>query len=443
MSLHSYNDLRTLLRAAVTYQDRAGLTAYVRSETNILSLDILLLAFPPLRKKYWLAFVGLHKELVPDYVGAQDLLSELWTLFKEITLNANRYHSKVNLDNKITDFFQIVKKPLQDFDIIYEIKNLDVGETKFNLNNIELLKVTSQYLESLGFTQGDSDISDEIFNTWVRRSVAKMQVSVSDISRAFESGRARVDYVLNIMKLAAVTERLDQLFDWMFLWELGESIVIPKVKPQNGTLLSLSPDHSVHPLTFPMDKSIKKAFEYWDTWTYLLSNKPAPDIDVRLSRAMQWISHAISSSSLDHKLVDLCTALETMLLPNYRAGNKGELISIRQALVGQVISSPDGTLYSYNKRSNIVHGGFLNITSYSDYWHLLICCLQVLKNIVNLCKQHPNVTTLEELIGVVETPKSLRYFIENCEVGVYKGQGIKDIKTTAQQRIAEIEAPER
>jgi hypothetical protein len=440
MDSDSYKrELRNLLRSAIEHKDRARLTNYIGSQTEIPSSDVFLVTFPDLREKYWQAFFALHKELVPNYISAEDIWARLWELFREITLDWREYQAKQDLDQKISVFCGAVKKPLQPFDILYEIRNLDIGETKFNLSNVELFKITTGYLENLGLRAGISALRDNILERWGGRTVAKVEINVSDIDRAYESGFTTVNSVLDIIRLAAAREKLSSLHDEMLLWELGESIVIPRVKPEKGTLLSTSSPRIFRPLIIPMDNTILRGIQNESTWNYILDGKLPQDIDVRVRRAMQWISHAVTSSNLDYKLVDLCTALEILLLPNHKEGKKGELISLRQVLIGRGSSyNPVAILYRYEKRSQIVHGGILEITGYSDYWHLLICCLQVIQNIVDLSRNHPNIATLKDLIGLVETPESLRHFIKNCE-WIYDGKTIKDIKDAAQKRLDEIE----
>jgi len=107
-----------------------------------------------------------------------------------------------------------------------------------------------------------------------------------------------------------------------------------------------------------MDKAISKGLGEHKSWQYLLDGNLPKDIDTRITKAMKWISHAITSSSLDHKLVDLCTALEILLLPGHKSGTKSELVALRQVLVGRGTSyTPEAILYLYNKRSNIIHSG--------------------------------------------------------------------------------------
>ncbi len=432
------NIVKKLLKTAINYQNREGLIAYINAE-DTPSWDPFLMTMPDLRQKYWQALGALQEELVPNHISVQDLYVSLWNMFKEVALNASHYHTRANLDERIAGFCQEVKKPLLTFNIIYEIKNCDVGKSRFNLGVVEVFKLTTKDLRSLGLKREASVMQDGIFKEWVGRSVAKLEVNVSDIDRAYETGVTEANSALNIIRLVAVRERLSPYDDEMFLWELGGSIIIPKVKPKKGTALMTSYYRGFRPLIVPMEKTILKGFEEHKTWQYLIDGKLPEDINTRVMKAMGWISNAVTSSKLDYKLVYLCTALEILLLPNHKSGTKGELIALRQMLVGRGTSYvPEAILSLYEKRSNIIHSGTLEITSSSDYWNLLICCFRVLGNIINMSTRHPDIPTLEDLIGVVETPEDLKDFIRHCDLGVYDGQGIKDIKRVATKRMTEI-----
>jgi hypothetical protein len=223
----------------------------------------------------------------------------------------------------------------------------------------------------------------------------------------------------------------------MFLWEVGESISIPRVKPRSGPVLSRSYHRGFRPIVVPMDETITKGLENHKSWQYVLDGDLPEDINIRVTRAIEWISHAVTSNSLDYKLVDLCTALEILLLPDHKSGTKGELIALRQVLVGRGTSyGPGFMLYLYEKRSKIIHSGTLEITSFTDYWNLKICCLQVLSNISSLSKQHPSIQRLRDLLKVVENADTLQAFIKRCDCAYDGGAGINKIKKAAEEQLA-------
>jgi hypothetical protein len=433
------NELKILLRSAICFSDHEALVTYMNSQDTMPSWDIIFLTMPELRSRYRQALVALHRELVPNHISSEDIYKKLWGLFKEVALDVKSYQTGQSLNQKISEFCNDVKKPLQIVDIIYEIKNFDVGSIRLDLCNVEIFKVTEGDLHKLGLKRGASALQNNIFKEWLGKSVAKTEVSVSDIDRAYESGFSAVNSVLDTVRLVAVRERIGRPLDEMFLWELDRSITIPKVKPKSGIALSTSYYRGSRPLIVPMDQTVLKGLDNLRSWQYILDGNLPEDINNRITRAIRWISHAITSSDLDYKLVDLCSALEIMLLPDYTGGRKGELIALRQLLVGSgSYTTPAAILNLYEKRSNIIHRGTLKITSYSDYWHLLLCCFEVLNNIIEISRQNPGLVLLKNLLGTVENSETLQSFIENCKLVFYEGDSIDKIKKAAENRLGEL-----
>lgn len=436
--LLSANCIRKLIRTAQS--NRKVLIDYLISQKEVPQWNTFLLKIPNLREKYWRSLVDLHMELVPSHISSQDLYGKLWELFREVTVNASDYQTKERLAQKLSEFSELVKKPLAAFDIIYEIKNFEIGANRFVFRNVEIFKLTSEVLQSLGLDANEPVMQDRIFKDWVDRSVAKVEVNVSEISRAYESGLNTVTNILDVIRLVAVRERIGWLNDSMFLWELGGSITIPKVRPEKGTLFYTTYHLGSRPIIVPMNEIIHNGLANQSIWQYILDGNLPTDIYIRVMRAIRWITHAVTANSYDYKLVDLCTALEILLLPNHELGTKGELISIRQVLIGRGSSyAPEAILSLYEQRSVIIHSGKVDITSFLDYWHLLICCLEVIRNIVNLSRENPSIEKLEYLIGIVETTENLQCFIRSCDRDTYNGRGISDIRKAAEKQRIEIE----
>lgn len=217
-------------------------------------------------------------------------------------------------------------------------------------------------------------------------------------------------------------------------------MTIPKVVHYEGTVVGTTYHRGFRPLIIPMDEVIKKGLNDQKAWSHLFDGSLPEDIYTRLSRAIKWITQAVTTSGLDFKIVYLMTALEIMLLPGHKDGTKGEPLALRQVLLGRGTSYvPEAILYLYEKRSSIIHSGTLEITSYSAYWNLLICCLEVLRNIINLSKQNPSIQKLEDLLKVVENADTLKGFIEQCDIGIYKGAIVNKIKKAAASRLKQLQ----
>jgi len=437
--LNCNTTLKKLISTVIRDQNRDKVLEYLNNLTTTPEWDTLLWTFPDLKEKYRQTLIALNQELVPNHISSQDIYSKLWELFKEIALNVEKYQTRIGQDNKLSEFYSEVKKPLTTYDILYEIKNFDIGESNFTVGTAELFKISAERLVNMRLVKNTTDVEDTIFNEWIGKSVIKTEVRISDLERAYESGLSIVNEVLDTVRLVAIKGRLYKLRDELFLWEFGKILTIPKVVHYEGTKVGISFHRGFYPKITPMGKEIEKELNDHKYWSFLFDASLPKEIHTCLYQAIRWIIQAVATAGLDFKIVYLITALEIMLLPDHKEGQKGYLLALRQLLLGRGVSySLETILYLYEKRSNIIHSGALEITDYSSYWHLLDCCLEVLSNIINLSKQNPDTHNLTDLLGIVITPESLQDFIHSCEVGINRGKGIDKIKKAAEEHLAKL-----
>src|SRR4030042_289873 len=372
-NLNCNTTLRKLMESAIYYEDYQKLVNYINALSTTPDWDFHLWTMTKLREEYRQSLVALHKELVPNYISTQDIYFKLWELFKEITLNANQYQIEKNLDRKLSEFCGDVKKPLTPYDIIYEIKYFDIGESAFTFGNVDLFKLDAERLVKMRLIKNTSVVKDTVFGEWVGKSVIKTEVSISELDRAYESGLNTVSNVLDAIRLVAVWGRLNKLNGELFLWELGKSMTIPKEVNYEGMVVRTTYHRGFRPLIIPMDETIKKGLNDQKAWNHLFDESLPEDIYTCLSRAIKWITQAVTTNGLDFKIVYLCTALEIMLLPEYKQPPKGARLALRHVLLGHGNGlTPEAVLHLYDKRSSIIHDGSLEITDYSAYLNLLI-----------------------------------------------------------------------
>lgn len=415
-----------LLKASLNYKEYKRLVGYLNSQTDAPIWDIALVWTPEIREKFLRTMVELQKELVPQYIDIDSLYNKLWELFREVVLNKSIYQNSANLESKLSDFTSEVKKPLAAFEVLYEIRHFSIGKRQIKLGNVEIFELTEDYLKSL--ESGESLIDEK----WMGRSVVKIMVEATEIGNALAAGRAKAESVLHLLRVAIRKELLSEP-EYMFLWEMGSSIAVPCEKTGN-IAWAIGGNSNISPLTIDLGDKIEKCFSDSNIWNYAIENKMPEDINRRVLRAIEWISHGIAGENLDYKFVNLCVALEILLLPEERrVSAKGAHIALRQALVGKNnFANPSGIYAQYQRRNDIIHGGYLNITSSSDYWHMLTCCLSVLENIIRLSQKYPTDETLRLLLNRVENEETLKDFIVLCEQGMLEGRYMNKIKKAAQ-----------
>ena len=126
---------------------------------------------------------------------------------------------------------------------------------------------------------------------------------------------------------------------------------------------------------------------------------------------MQWLARSVTHEEDDHKVVDLCTALEILLLPDGReVKNKGTVIALRyNLLAGDANPNPK---WLYDRRNDVVHGNQLPVVGPMHTFHLRLVCYKTIELIVRSSDGRPDVPTLQEMIANLETKERLETFLD-------------------------------
>ena len=305
-----------------------------------------------------------------------------------------------------------------------------MGSRHLILGNTEIFRLTDEHLKAAGLA------NERLVSGWEGKCVAKVEVEAAGLREANAVGRPLVTNALDVLRVSARNHLIGRQSDNLFLWEAGNSVAVDA----DGTTVGWHNNREVFPFAADIGDSAEELLnDPQSVWSLLARAQLPEDIHNRLTRAIEWISLAITEHILDHKLMHVCTALEVMLLPDHTLGKKGELIALRQVLVGEnMFKEPTGILALYEQRGNVVHGGRLRIVTYNGYWHMLDCSLSVLTKLVRLSQRFPAVDTLRGLLHRVENEETLRDFTDSCEKGLYRGRGINEIKKVAQRRLSAL-----
>ena len=391
----------------------------------------------PLARTYWRALGEISRELVPQHVGHSEANDALWALFREVAANSASYRPFGRLKKRLDKFTQDVKRPLYPFEVAYSISNLDLGGQVFCIGPVRFFTMDDNEASMWGLTE-DNPAASHARAHWMHHAAAAVEVQVADDRRALETGLAQVTSSMDLLRFAGVIGVISAFDDRLFLWRLNERSITRQIRP-NQPSITYHRELRFTPFRTEMGSHIKKGLDPELSSLQAIANGELPDeISRHLERAINWISSSITREGLDDKIVDLCTALETLLLPNYRGGQKGQMIALRHRLIGGDWN-PIGILALYDLRSDIVHGSVLNVSQYLDYWNLLVICLTTLNNLVNLAKSNPAVQNLKDLVGIVETQDNLKRLINFLDSPLLEGKKAREIKSLARRCLKELE----
>lgn len=391
---------------------------------------------------YFRALGEISRELVPQHMGQSELDDALWALFRDVAANAASYRLSGRIRNRLNKFTQDVKRPLYPFEAAYSIGSLDLAGEVFSIGSVRFFNMDDNQATLWRLTE-DNPAASRARPHWMHHPVAAVRIQAADDRRALETGLAQVTSSMDLLRFAGVIGVISAsspLDDRLFLWRLNGHSITRKITP-NQQSITYHLEHGFRPFKTEMGPHIKKGLELQVSGLQAIANGELPDeISRHLRGAINWISSSITRERLDDKVVDLCTALEILLLPDYRGPHrKGQMIALRHRLIGGDWN-PIGISALYDLRSKIVHGSVTNVSQYLDYWHLLVICIITLDNLVNLAKRNPMVQNLAGLVGIVETQDNLKRVIDFLDMsGSIKGKKGREIKSLARKRLKELE----
>jgi hypothetical protein len=388
-----------------------------------------------LAERYFRALGEMSRELVPKHLGQSELNEALWALFREVAANSASYRLSGRLRNRLYKFTQDVKRPLYPFEVAYSIGNLDLGGEVFSIGTVRFFTMDDNQATLWGLTE-DNPAASHACPHWMHHPAAAVEVQAADDRRALETGLAQVTSSMDLLRFAGVIgviSAFSSFDDTLFLWGLNGYSITRQITPNHW-------ERGFRPFITEMGSHIKKGLDPQVSSLQAIANGELPDeISRHLQRAINWISSSITRERLDDKVVDLCTALEVLLLPGNKVRPKAPRIALRHRLIGGAWN-PIGISALYDLRSDIVHGSVLNVSQYLDYWHLLVICFSTLDNLVNLAKRNPTVHNLEDLVGIVETQDNLKSVIDLLNTStIIKGKKAREIKSLARKRLKELE----
>jgi len=428
--LNCRSKLSGLLRRFLKFAPHANLARFQPSDPPMDFTDL------SIAQMYFRLQNDLRVELCPHRGPDSEVVTIMWELLCEVVSNHNFYSKKGTLRPRVDKFILNWNGELNCYEVAYTVEHMKLGANPITIGPVTFLTPDEDQISYWRFDNED-------FISWKseesrvgQMSIATILIEATESGFAYNTGMTTLLEALDVMKTAALMGMENRLpYDNLLRWQIGR---LSSTKAQvEGAQPLISWQSRDKPLVTDLGTSIEEALMK-DNLDDLVGGEIAQDIRRRLLRAVHWISHSTTHNGDDYKIVDLCTALEIMLLPNYDGNRKGHLIAIRYNLLLSGGMNPGAVKWWYDLRPRIVHGSVLSVAGALDTWHLRLICHQVLGQLLRLAKHDSSILTLEDLVGRQESPERLARFVDQCKRGVYKGTGVKDIREFAVLRLKEF-----
>ena len=369
-------------------------------------------------------------ELVPRHAEDNSLMNAFWEqLVCEVDANPQDYlDTPQALADLVDKFGEALKKPLYEFEVICSIENLEIGENPITIIGVEFFSPTDLTVAKRILPKSD-------FARWLKkegsRTLSIVVVEAASGDTAVNVARDRVARALRLLQVSALCGvPRSTLFDDLYLWKLSGFFLSRPIAAENSQVWHKGFRRQFGPAIFNLGNDIREGIRKLKL--ELLFDLP-DDIRDRVLRSFYWISHSVIHEADDHKIVDLCTAMEILLIPEEFKGSKGTIIALRYKLLGGSLNA-SSVKWLYTLRNEVVHGGQLPVIGPRDIWELRLVCYATIESILLASVKRPGQLTLRDLIESFETEENLSYFIKYAPMGVCKDPMLTEVIKEAKKR---------
>ena len=379
----------------------------------------------------------IRLELVPKHATDMYLINAFWDeLICPVTGNPKIYlKSPRVLSDLIDQFSHRWKQPLSEYEVIYSVDYLAIGQEPIILDQVEFFAPTDETLTERAIPKS------EIAN-WSKKgrtitlAITKVEAASRDI--AFEAGREQLERAINLLRVSALYGLSGRIAtDELLQFKVSGHYIVRPLTDGESPWWMWGMHRPFGPLVDEMGDAIRRGIDRMSL--QVLSDCPE-DIRNRILQSIYWISRCAIHESDDHKIVDLCTALEILLLPEEKfVRNKGTVIAVRYKLLHRGFGlNPSAVKWMYDRRNDVVHGSPLPVVGPRDTWNLRSVCYTTVDLIIRASARQPNVMTLEDLIATVESEDELDTFVWQVEIGMNMGSFKDQLAKEARNRLKKL-----
>ena len=375
-------------------------------------------------------------ELFPRHADRFELASAFWDeLVCKVAARPQEFlEDSQMLADLVNHFANRWKRPPSEFEVFYFIENLPVGSENVQVRNVEFFTPIDEALEKRAIPRSEMMIWN---NDDGPLTLAATKTYAASGNTVYAAGKRQVIEAINTMRAAALcglrrSLSVDELLQWKLSGHYFAREVSKRVQPvwYCGVHAQFGPPRSITDLGDDIRDGIR------ELRLNSLSELPV-DIQDRIYRSMYWISHSATHEVDDHKFVDLCTAMEILLLPEEElVRQKGSAIALRYNLLGGTLI-PSSVKWMYDRRNDVVHGTPLPVVGPRGTWELRLVCYATISLIVHTSAERPELLKLLDLINTHETEEKLKAFIKRFEYG-YEDSSMPKVVKEAQERLKRL-----
>jgi hypothetical protein len=327
--------------------------------------DSLLIGSKEENARYQNCLAFLCNEDSLKHVAYSELDKELWHFYCEIYCDSAKFKNDSEIKSVVNALLKRLNKPLIDYEVLIPLeKQLQLNGNTFDLAGVRFMQMSEVDIVNWGIDKNISVFHTKFYDAIIGKSVALLYEQCHGSDKAVENARKKLNAALNMLRVALLLDHDPRIVSWRIhdeemLFCADEQYAVRQKGSSSPAQFGFHRGFRCVQFTIDSAYSNQIAESKRVIDSLFIPSNLQSGLYKRLRRALEWIGSSVTRERLDDKIVDICTALET-LLSTQQDSRKGEAITLRMMLLyswfKKPFFSPVKVLELYIKRSDIVHG---------------------------------------------------------------------------------------
>lgn len=366
-----------------------------------------------------------------EHLSQRDVRTALQSLASDIWVHRGN-HNLSTIRKRAAQFLEDHSRKPVEWTVLWEIQHLSVEES-VRVGNVEFISFDpTEHVAWYDFGRGV--MADEI-RAMQGNAFARIAVEAGACDKALHRAKLQIDDALEVLRVAISSMRL--VPEMQRLQERGRHYFA--WKEDGGIESHMGDELGFQPVDLTLDADTLSAVATkLEDLQFLFSDQMPPRLRDRLMLATVSIGNSMTRKDLDLRIVDLCTALESMLCGRNDA-RKAETIAMRYLLLLLAIGKPSYVTnplelyYRYLKRNLIVHGSARRIGTRDDYLALRYAAKDSVVRMVKLVERNPSIRSLDSLLDHLSNPESMNRASEFLSTFPPSDEAVSKVKNVARE----------
>ena len=307
---------------------------------------------------------------------------------------------------RVEGFIASLARPLAEYDVAFTVDHITLGEQTLTVGEVQFQEFTREMAHAWGFVE-TNEHDKALLSEALGKVLGIVTVSAGTQEKAVERARQLLDRALSMLRVCCSFLLLGALYDESLLQKRGQFYIV-RNRSQERNRAGVGWQRGFSPLDLHLtEKTGVKVAESIASLESIHDGTIANPLRDALLRSLEWIGTSTTREQYDHKVVDLCTALESVLT-TLSDRRKGEAVALRSMLLSIAVNAgfthPGRICRLYEMRSRIVHGSEVGMCGKADCVTLYSTARKAVWDAIALNAMEGTIKRPYDLVQLLETP---------------------------------------